>query len=615
MKNCDYCGAGSPVHAQFCGNCGRLLDTVSVDATAITEPSPPGTPTIATPPFVSDPSYPPVRQQWSQQPGNSQPLYSYNEHEADESPTVLADQAVPFSLAGQAPFPAGNAPVVQGTPQIGGVPSIQNTPPLGQALPGQAPAQYPGSAAPHQPWTWEQQHGEQTYINPAHHSPAQQPITSPHIQHQQHPDHGDYPQPRSSSPEHGEHHEDQHQHGKPQHARKRHFRRLSTEAAASKTMAGVAAKWLIVALTAIIVLVGSGAIIVLTRSPELTLTGSSSVAAGEVLHLHGTGFVPGGTVSLTLDNGLPVGAVALYTYGIASTDVGPGAADVLHLFVAGRQDDQTAAQSSIVVGITGTFDAGVLTQRDWLPGTHTIHATEAPGSRTSSLTFTLLAHLAQVSPTATTPSLSPTTQLGQTPSPTLQPTPSPIVTPTSAPSPTLTPTSAPSPTPTTIPSPTPAPPHPSSLKILGELSDWNGYCQSIGYASATLTGNTAYNWACVSSSGQEVGISTTLACRWQYQDPNAEDLLADYYSTNGWECFTDAHYLGNATDWNGYCQSQGYASATLTGNNAYDWACVSSSGQRSGISVMNLCEWQYYYAQAEGRLVNFNDPNAWECWG
>jgi hypothetical protein len=107
----------------------------------------------------------------------------------------------------------------------------------------------------------------------------------------------------------------------------------------------------------------------------------------------------------------------------------------------------------------------------------------------------------------------------------------------------------------------------------------------------------------------------TAACRWQWQDSQAEDLLANFYDPQGWECFTNAQDLGNATNWNGYCQSQGYASATLVGNTAYDWKCVSSNGQQTGISVANLCEWQYNINPAVGRVTNFYDPNSWQCWG
>ncbi len=54
---------------------------------------------------------------------------------------------------------------------------------------------------------------------------------------------------------------------------------------------------------------------------------------------------------------------------------------------------------------------------------------------------------------------------------------------------------------------------------------------------------------------------------------------------------------------------------TLVGSTAYDWRCVSSSGRQVGIWVQTLCEWQYNINPAEARLVDFNNPNAWQCWG
>src|SRR5437763_2744756 len=205
MKTCDYCGVESPVHAQFCGKCGRSYSDLSKGVTEITNPLQADTPTVSTRPFYSDPSYPPIKdkqaglqntdvdmtmkQQWPEQQGLSQPLNRFNERQTDENRTVLADGAILFAPPEPGQFPAGNVPAVQGTPQVGGVPVVQGTPPPpGHALPGQAIAHNPGSAAPQQTWTWEQQHSQQP-LHPAHH-----------------------PQPSPSSPDHHgprEHHRDQ----------------------------------------------------------------------------------------------------------------------------------------------------------------------------------------------------------------------------------------------------------------------------------------------------------------------------------------------------------------------------------------------------------------------
>jgi hypothetical protein len=73
---------------------------------------------------------------------------------------------------------------------------------------------------------------------------------------------------------------------------------------------------------------------------------------------------------------------------------------------------------------------------------------------------------------------------------------------------------------------------------LGKISDWNGFCRSIGDVSAYLGGNTAYNWTCTTPGGQHVYFSITATCQWQFQDTHALDRLYDYYDpNNGWQCW------------------------------------------------------------------------------
>jgi hypothetical protein len=67
-------------------------------------------------------------------------------------------------------------------------------------------------------------------------------------------------------------------------------------------------------------------------------------------------------------------------------------------------------------------------------------------------------------------------------------------------------------------------------------------------------------------------------------------------------------------DWKGYCQSQGYAGASLDGGTINDWHCVDASGKKVGIDVGAVCQWQYQPG-AVGRWDNFNDPNSWACFG
>src|SRR5260370_30130772 len=112
--------------------------------------------------------------------------------------------------------------------------------------------------------------------------------------------------------------------------------------------------------------------------------------------------------------------------------------------------------------------------------------------------------------------------------PTPQPTPTPMLQPTPSPTPTPTPTAVP-------------PPSSSTPKILGGVTNLDGYCQSIGDSSASLDGTTGYSWTCVTSSGQHTGLSFTAACQWQYHDHQAVDRLIDYNNPNSWQCFTGAY--------------------------------------------------------------------------
>jgi serine/threonine protein kinase len=176
------------------------------------------------------------------------------------------------------------------------------------------------------------------------------------------------------------------------------------------------------------------------------------------------------------------------------------------------------------------------------------------------------------------------------------------------------PTSIPTPMPTPTPTPSPTPTR-TALKILGPVNNLAGYCQSIGDSSASLDGDTGYSWTCVTPSGQHVGLSMTAACQWQYNDPQAEDRLGNYFAPNSWQCFSNAQKLGLVNNLSGYCQSIGNSSASLDGNTAYNWSCVTPSGQHVGLSMTAACQWQYNNNQAIDRLGNYFDPNSWECWG
>jgi len=256
------------------------------------------------------------------------------DRQADDQRAALPDMLAPGMLLGQAQLPpAGQVPLVLGTPQVGGVPFVQGTP----SMPGNPPASWQGlphEAAPSMPpraASWEQQVPHQLH----HTAPVQHArwFRVPHL------------------------------HG--------------SAAGATKIAVGTVTKWVIVALTAIVVAATAGTVFVLANSPGLSfLNGSSSVAFGDTIHLHGKGFLPGGSVTLTLDNGVQVSPVAQGT-----SPTSPGSSLML---VAGQ-----LRQAGVSVSVTGTFDAAIVVLPSWSSGKHAIHATESLGSRRADLQFTI----------------------------------------------------------------------------------------------------------------------------------------------------------------------------------------------------------------------------------
>src|SRR6266581_1008565 len=341
MQRCEFCGSELPVNARFCGNCGHMLPDSGMTVTDITYPSATGIADPQTPPLFSSPLYPnlqgsgigwqdtdsTLRTRWSAADIESV-IPPFTDRKTDENEAVLPDLLVPGMLAmqGQMPSPA-QTPMVQGIPHVGGVPSVQGTP----ATPGNVPQSIPGPAhgaaspapsyAPQEPQSI-----------PVHQQPVQHPWQQPPPQYSQ-PVH----QPQPGSPPHEQPHQHRHHTG-PLHQHSQHASKLHHPAAVtSKVGMRVVSKWLIVALAAVVVIAASGVIVVLAYSPGLSLIGNSTVAAGQVLHLHGKGFLPGGSVTLSLDNGSPV---SFSPYGAERNANVAGSSQMM---VAGLFERQTAS--------------------------------------------------------------------------------------------------------------------------------------------------------------------------------------------------------------------------------------------------------------------------------
>ena len=256
MYHCVFCGAEIPEDARFCGNCGRTPISSPDGQTRIgsfhrvgLEPVPANT---AAP--GNQPGSPPSTHWEYEQPrevdGQSTiPLGNDNDEEQRRRAAMLG---MGLLLGAEALPASGNAPMVLGTPQIGGVPSVSNTPGVQGGLSG-----WHAGAVPHAPG----------------YTPSLPSGSSPTYTLHHHPQHPQPPHPKPVKP---------------------------------APKAGCA-PLLIVAILIPFIIIGSIITLGFTVfAPGLSLSGSSSVVSGGTLALHGNHFIPGSSITLTLDNSLPV---------------------------------------------------------------------------------------------------------------------------------------------------------------------------------------------------------------------------------------------------------------------------------------------------------------------
>ena len=154
----------------------------------------------------------------------------------------------------------------------------------------------------------------------------------------------------------------------------------TVSSAGVRTAKGAVTQWVIVVVTAVIVLMTAGIGVALAVSPALSLSGGLSgdhtIMPGQYLSLHGSGFLPGGHITLKRDNSQRVQLVA---QNIAGNKVASANMNIFSAF----------SSVDTIVNATGTFDASVLVGNDWGGGIHTIHATEDMFSRSATMTVTV----------------------------------------------------------------------------------------------------------------------------------------------------------------------------------------------------------------------------------
>jgi len=431
MLQCEFCGSDIPANASFCPMCGRAPSSVLKAQTMSSGQRLPGVQDLDTAGSMSVPGDSVPRGNVNQQSSNiDMPAAPPSLDQEEEEEKERRRRAAKFglgaprleSLVDGQPF-AGNVPMVQGIPQAGGVPTVAGTPQFGSPPPiGPAP-HFPGGSfgagfhssptimAPQQP-----------ALPPALHFPD----TTSTLHHPYHPHHPLHPEPQGCGP-----------------------------------------KFLIVAITIpFLIILGSIGLALTVFAPNLSLSGSADVEQGGTFTLHGNHFIPGSSVTLTLDDTLP-----LY-FTDQNVPVQPAYAtnsSMQVLAISSLQAKQIPLSGNVVsAGGDGTFDVTITVDKSWSIGKHTIKATESLSHRSAELDFT-------VRPSSTTPTPSPT---GTT---------SPSPTPAASPSPTATVTSSATTTPGSL-----SCVNPTSL-ALGPVSQ--GYTQPVS-AQVTLctNGTGTVNW-------------------------------------------------------------------------------------------------------------------------
>src|SRR6266571_1648858 len=336
MQECKFCGSTLPNNAHFCANCGHVIDELNQGTTKISNSPEFDMPTIKsnTPPLFSEPWLPRsfnasmgqsdldvgTTLPWSGEvsiPDNQQ----FQERRTDENQVILPGMMLLAGQIAEGQVPAGNVPMVQGTPQVSGVPAVQGTPAV-PAHPAGAQAFY-HNAAPSAP----------TVPTPSWvpHKPGRRHIPRPH---------------------------------------------------------GIAQHLLVAAVAVVVIATTAATGALAIFRPALSLSVNGGITPGGTIQLHGQNFTPGSSVTLTLDQGVPLSSIGHGNVGVAS--YGSGFANVLQMSVAVEHSQQATTQNtSIPVSIQGTFNAMIQVDQNWSAGVHTIHATDRVLGRTADLQFAI----------------------------------------------------------------------------------------------------------------------------------------------------------------------------------------------------------------------------------
>jgi Cdc6-like AAA superfamily ATPase len=153
------------------------------------------------------------------------------------------------------------------------------------------------------------------------------------------------------------------------------------------------------------------------------------------------------------------------------------------------------------------------------------------------------------------------------------------------------------------------------------------FCQKNNYSDAELLQqspqDTVVEITCVSLDNQRSkAFAASTLCQEQYRRySHVIDRFADYFDPLNLQCYRDVRRLGpiiTPANVQSFCQSyekqRGLYNNAASRKTAYDWKCLTATGQPIGFNVSDLCRYVYHVDTAFERLTNYYRPDGWECW-
>lgn len=350
MHQCEFCSSEIPEYARFCGQCGKAQGNVIEALTGSSALQLANVQDLDAATFMSMSNNPTPQGHPNPQSSDiDMPITSPNEEEDRQRRAALLEIPLLESLV-EGQVYAGDVPIVQGTPQMNGVPTVQDVLQVGDLPPADTanpmPASSMGQALDSSPTALAPKRLTSSWTS---HLPA----TTIKSRHPNHYKPGDF----------------------------------------SPTL-------LITIITTPILLILSFISLGLTvLAPSLSLSGSTNVLQGGTFSLHGTHYIPGSSVTLTLDDTIP------FYFTSLSSPLHPASVpnSSIQALDIGTQPAKQIPSSGNTVSVRGdgTFDVTITTSSSWPIGKHTIKATESVTHRSAELDITIYPSVTLPSPSST----------------------------------------------------------------------------------------------------------------------------------------------------------------------------------------------------------------------